>query len=80
LTTTTIPEFGPTCRRGDRIFVTYEGVTASATFITATQGSRNKLVVLDGTEESFYVPWGTITKEHPETGEKPPSAPEGFAI
>lgn len=47
---------------GSRIFVTYEGVTAEATFIAGT-GQDHYRVVLDGTDQTISVPGETITKQ-----------------
>jgi hypothetical protein len=70
-------KFGPSgLRSGERIFIAYEGLVATASFIAGVQGRDKKMVELDGTGALVMVPGWTISREHPETGEKPPSAPE----
>lgn len=52
---------------GETIYVTYEGVTATATFISGMQGKGDmKMVMLHGTDQTINVPGWTITKEQPK--------------
>ena len=59
-------KFAPSgLKRGERIYVTYEGVTATATFVAGMQGANKKMVKLDGTDQTMIVPGWTITRELP---------------